>query len=686
MEVEQNIRKETVRVLFRIIVFLVLYIALIAVGLGILWSAYKLTVFMLFSGDFTWPNHMRIDILLILALLGIWALAFSLGFYLIKPLFSFTRDSNEGRLEIFREEAPDLFATIDELTQQIGCKRPKHVYLTPEVNAGVFFDASFWSIFFPVRKNLEIGLGLCPIMSREEFKAVLAHEFGHFSQKTMRVRASVNVVNTVLEHLVYTEDFYDRWLATWCNSSIQMLALFGKLTRTLTEGIKQTNIVMFRWVQKAHLGLTRQREYDADAIACRTVGTANMISALCKLPVLVSRQELYERFLYNLQREGKCIDANAYWSGYERIEPELERAGDTVAHLSYTTQMTKPAEGYNEWPSRLAIKDVWCSHPSLEERIAHARKIDTAESEKASASAWTLFPEKACKTVGLYRMEDIARPEDNEEKMEKISLDDFKTWVTSEVDAYFLPQPLRPFFSNISLRFPISDTDSQDEAVYPFTPENRNTLLEFEQAWQDWQLLQRIASGDTGVEEFRYEGKLYTDKQVPLDIHRPYLGDLLEKAKTINAAVYRYLRHQAEDPSALTAAYETIFYLQDFKEEYLPLRKYFDQIANELDQQDAEVTNENKQQYIHGLQDCESALRQLIGHLRRDLLERIVQESYLDQLADYARETHLSSTDVDRGAAREMWHIIAALEDIHNHLEAMADQEIRERLKKSANI
>ena len=123
MEIEQNIRRETVRVLLRITLFLVFYIALIAVGIGIFWGAYELTSFILLSESIEWTKHIRANVMLVLALLGIWALAFSLGFYLVKPLFSFTRYKREGSLEITREEAPDLFALIDEEPIRIGVTR-----------------------------------------------------------------------------------------------------------------------------------------------------------------------------------------------------------------------------------------------------------------------------------------------------------------------------------------------------------------------------------------------------------------------------------------------------------------------------------------------------------------------------------------------------------------------------------
>jgi Zn-dependent protease with chaperone function len=37
-------------------------------------------------------------------------------------------------------------------------------------------------MFLPIKKNLQIGLGLVNSLNVSEFKAVMAHEFGHFTQ------------------------------------------------------------------------------------------------------------------------------------------------------------------------------------------------------------------------------------------------------------------------------------------------------------------------------------------------------------------------------------------------------------------------------------------------------------------------------------------------------------------------
>ena len=77
---------------------------------------------------------------------------------------------------------------------------------------------TFGVFFFPIKKNLEIGLGLSDGTSVEEVKSIIAHEFGHFSQNSMKVGSTVYVTNTVLHDLIYAEDFWDRFVDKWCLS------------------------------------------------------------------------------------------------------------------------------------------------------------------------------------------------------------------------------------------------------------------------------------------------------------------------------------------------------------------------------------------------------------------------------------------------------------------------------------
>ena len=50
-----------------------------------------------------------------------------------------------------------LFSLIEEIVVKVNTDFPKKIYLSTEVNAAVFYDSSFWSMFFPIKKNLLIS-------------------------------------------------------------------------------------------------------------------------------------------------------------------------------------------------------------------------------------------------------------------------------------------------------------------------------------------------------------------------------------------------------------------------------------------------------------------------------------------------------------------------------------------------
>ena len=85
-----------------------------------------------------------------------------------------------GGTAIVAAQAPELFAMIADLQQALKAPRFHRVLVTAEVNAGV---AQFprLGIFGWPRNYLLIGLPLMKSLKVEQFKAVLAHEFGHLA-------------------------------------------------------------------------------------------------------------------------------------------------------------------------------------------------------------------------------------------------------------------------------------------------------------------------------------------------------------------------------------------------------------------------------------------------------------------------------------------------------------------------
>lgn len=83
-------------------------------------------------------------------------------------------------LALHRQDAPQLFAMIDELTTALQAPSPNHVLLTPEFNAAVMQRPRL-GLFGWDESYLLLGLPLMQALSPQQFQAVLAHEFGHLS-------------------------------------------------------------------------------------------------------------------------------------------------------------------------------------------------------------------------------------------------------------------------------------------------------------------------------------------------------------------------------------------------------------------------------------------------------------------------------------------------------------------------
>src|SRR5438105_4694066 len=129
--------------------------------------------------------------------------------FLVKGFFKRQRVDPAMRIEITEKDQPDLFAFIRRLCQETKAAFPHKVYLVPEVNAAVFYHSSVLHLFLPARKNLLVGLGLINRLNLSEFKAVLAHEFGHFSQSSMKLGSYVYTSNRIVGDLVYGRDWLD---------------------------------------------------------------------------------------------------------------------------------------------------------------------------------------------------------------------------------------------------------------------------------------------------------------------------------------------------------------------------------------------------------------------------------------------------------------------------------------------
>ena len=122
--------------------------------------------------------------------------------------------------ELRREEAPALFDLIGEVSKALNGPKVHHVLVSDEFNASIVQIPQF-GMFGWLSNYLVVGLPLMRALSPEEFRAVLAHEFGHLSGKhgrfsgwIYRVRRSwVEILVRVHQERSYASFLFEPFLA-----------------------------------------------------------------------------------------------------------------------------------------------------------------------------------------------------------------------------------------------------------------------------------------------------------------------------------------------------------------------------------------------------------------------------------------------------------------------------------------
>jgi Zn-dependent protease with chaperone function len=492
-------KREVIKSVIAIVGFIIAYIFLFVLSIGLI----SLCVYA--------------GIALVVAKPSLYTLLFSLGIvacgimifvFLVKFLFSSSEADSGDSVEITQQEQPVLFDVIHKLAEQTGTVKPKKVFLSPDVNAAVFYNSSFWSMFFPVRKNLKIGLGLVNSVNVGELKAVIAHEFGHFSQRSMKVGSWVYQVNKIIYDMLFNNRGYANSLAKLANVH-GILAFFVQVTVQVVKGIQWTLHQVFKMVNKTYMGLSRQMEFHADLVAASVCGSNNIVSAL-------KRIEFADACF------AVALDVcNTAWKDKKVVTNFYAHHRNVVSHMAGLEQFGL-VDGLpvldNEYESptgnRVNYKDQWASHPTLQERKEYLESFDLT-SAIDQTSAWALFENadawKEKLTAQLYKN---VPAEGNENP---INTQEFDALFTTQLQAFSLPPEFKEFYNNRVVGFFDPEAVVQTPFVLqPFgqilTDEVTGLPKELQYLEQDIAVLQSIISNEIVTSSFDFDGQKYRRK------------------------------------------------------------------------------------------------------------------------------------------------------------------------------
>ncbi|GAB3859924.1 hypothetical protein GCM10028822_37270 [Hymenobacter terrigena] len=355
--------------LVSILLFLVLYAALLAGAMGLVY----LTLTHHFDSYGLWTGLFH---------LGCVVGALMLVAFLLKALFKrgpVSSLSQHPRLS--REAHPALFAFVDQLCAEAGADRPKYICVSSDVNAAVFYDNATRSLFWPTRKNLLIGLGLVNGLTLSEFKAVLAHEFGHFAQRSMRLGSYVNTASRMIHDMVYERDKWDEMLVQWRTLDIRVSAAAWLMT-ALVWMMRKLLQLAYQGIHLVHASLSREMEFQADRVAVSLAGSEAMCQVLYQLgPVSTALSAATGQLGMALEHKLATDDVFYHQSLY------------LAENLAQREAPAAPAPGEPRRlfrPDEVNVVEMYASHPAdyLREEQAQAHPVPGPTDER---SAWLLF-------------------------------------------------------------------------------------------------------------------------------------------------------------------------------------------------------------------------------------------------------------------------------------------------------
>jgi Zn-dependent protease with chaperone function len=320
-------------------------------------------------------------------LIGGTAAAF-LAVFMFKALVFVKRGQAVEDLEITSAEQPALFAFLYRLADEAGAPRPHRVFLSGRVNAGVFYDLSLANLLIPSRKNLEIGLGLVNVLNLGELKAVLAHELGHFAQRSMALGRWVYIAQQIAAHIVARRDAFDTFLARFSRIDPR-IAWIAWVLRIIVWSIRSLVDLVFRIVVLAERALAREMEFQADLVAVSLTGSDALIHALHRLGAADQSWSRAVDFANNEIREGRGVQD--LFAIQARI---MERVRFILSDPDYGLVPPVPAPNpaiHRLFKETLATPPkMWATHPSNSDRENNAKRTYVPASID-ERSAWTLF-------------------------------------------------------------------------------------------------------------------------------------------------------------------------------------------------------------------------------------------------------------------------------------------------------
>ncbi len=283
---------------------------------------------------------------------------------MIRSLFIKIESEDPGR-SLSYEEAPGLWGLARKVAGDVGTRPVDEIRITPGTDLAVYEKGSFRERANDKAKRILIlGGGVLNDFEQSGFRAVLAHEYGHFSHRDTAGGDVAIRVNA--DMMKFAQAMAESGQAVWWNAAFHFLRVFHFIFRRITHGA------------------TRLQEVMADRVAASMYGPNAFEEGLRH----VIRKDV--EFKYLATRE---INESA----------NARRKLQNLYELQSTDNDNPDQEAeIKESLSRKTSEDD--THPSPVDRFRFISGIVTAQEQPVSGQVWDLFKDRAALTSEMTLM------------------------------------------------------------------------------------------------------------------------------------------------------------------------------------------------------------------------------------------------------------------------------------------
>jgi Zn-dependent protease with chaperone function/tetratricopeptide (TPR) repeat protein len=294
-------------------------------------------------------GHIPIKLVIIIGLLVLatfWAILKSL---LVRPI-----DEDPGqRLEL--SQHPKLREVLEEVAAKVGTRTVDKVFLTPGTDIAVFERGSLAAqLRQKTDRCLILGAGVIQAMPVPAFKSILAHEYGHFSNRdtagggfALAVRRSLMTMARGLAMAGAAAPYNPAWI---------FVINFDKLFLRISHGA------------------SRLQEVLADRWAAFAYGSENFVAGFTHV---IRASVAFDAHIQSVLSD--VIDGKKPLRNLYRYEIENSTTPSTLEE-DFDTAMSREASAFD-------------SHPSPKERIAWVQSLNVIGpfEGKPTQEVWDLF-------------------------------------------------------------------------------------------------------------------------------------------------------------------------------------------------------------------------------------------------------------------------------------------------------